>query len=281
MTLPFLKMNGLGNDFVVLDARRREIPLTPQAVKILADRRRGIGCDTLVLVTETSGADAAVTFFNADGSESAACGNASRCVANLVAAETGKSALILRTRDRDLFCRILPDGRVTVDMGEPKFDWQDIPLAERMDTRNLDIKLGPIDAPVLFGPSAVNMGNPHCLFFVKDVHAHDLEKIGPLIEAHPLFPERANISLVEVKAGDRIRQRVWERGVGITLACGTGACAAVAGAARRRLTGRHVLVELDGGILEIDWREENGHILMTGPAELNFRGEWPGEMAAP
>ena len=157
-------------------------------------------------------------------------------------------------------------------MGEPRLDWQDIPLAERMDTRTLDVKVGPIDAPVLFGPSAVNMGNPHCIFFVENADKHDLSKIGPMIEHHPLFPERANISLAQVKSKGEIRLRVWERGVGITLACGSAACATTVAAARRKLADRKVKIVLDGGPLDIEWCDDN-HVLMTGPTELNFTGE--------
>jgi diaminopimelate epimerase len=186
--------------------------------------------------------------------------------------ETKAASLTLSTKGGLVSCTRTGDGRVSVDMGEPKLDWQEIPLAERMDTRTLDVKVGPIDAPVLFGPSAVNMGNPHCIFFVENAEAHDLKKIGPMLEFHPLFPERANISLAQVKSKGEIRLRVWERGAGQTLACGTAACAATVAAARRRLSDRRVKVVLDGGPLDIEWREDN-HVLMTGPTELNFTGE--------
>jgi diaminopimelate epimerase len=282
MGTPFLKMNGLGNDFVVLDNRARPLVLTADAARKIADRREGVGCDQIILLDPgQTGADAAMRIWNSDGGEVEACGNATRCIAQLLAEETGRADLTIDTIAGRLLCSVLPNGRVTVDMGEPKFEWQDIPLAERMDTRNIDVKVGPIDAPVLFGPSAVNVGNPHCIFFVPDANAHDLAKIGPMLEYHPMFPERANISLAEVCDKGHIRLRVWERGAGLTRACGTAACASVAAAARKKLTDRKVDVELDGGTLSIEWRESDGHLLMTGPAALNFRGELPMDLRAP
>jgi diaminopimelate epimerase len=282
MGTPFLKMNGLGNDFVVLDTRVRALALSADAARQIADRRQGVGCDQIILLEPgKTGADATMRIWNADGGEVEACGNATRCIAQVLAKEVGRSELAIDTIAGRLLCTVLPDGRVTVDMGAPKFDWQDIPLAERMDTRNIDVKVGPIDAPVLFGPSAVNVGNPHCIFFVSDANAHDLGKLGPMLEYHPMFPERANISLAQVRDPSHIRLRVWERGAGLTRACGTAACASVAAAARKKLTGRKVAVELDGGTLTIDWRESDDHILMTGPAALNFRGELPMDLSVP
>ena len=273
MSVAFYKMNGLGNDFVVVDARARKLKLGAAAARRIGDRHRGVGFDQLLVIEPANGAgDFAMKIWNPDGSESGACGNGTRCVADLLLNETKKASLTIATKGGLLVCTRGADGRVTVDMGEPKFDWQDIPLSERMDTRTLDIKVGPIDAPVLFGPSAVNMGNPHCIFFVENAEGHDLAKIGPMIEHYPLFPERANISLAQVKSKGEIRLRVWERGVGITFACGSAACAAAVAAARRKMTDRRVNVLLDGGVLEIDWRDDN-HVLMTGPTELNFTGE--------
>jgi diaminopimelate epimerase len=273
MSVAFYKMNGLGNDFVVVDARARKLKLGATAARRIGDRHRGVGFDQLLVIETANGAgDFGLRIWNPDGSEAGACGNGTRCVADLLLSETKKASVTFATKGGLVACTRGADGRVTVDMGEPKLEWQDIPLAERMDTRTLDIKVGPIDAPVLFGPSAVNMGNPHCIFFVADAEAHDLAKIGPMLEYHPLFPERANISLAQVKSKGEIRLRVWERGTGLTLACGTAACAATVAAARRRLSERKVRVVLDGGPLDIDWREDN-HVSMTGPVELNFTGE--------
>ena len=275
MGVAFLKMNGLGNDFVVLDTRARAAKVGPSAARKIGDRHRGVGFDQLLVIEPgRGGADFVMKIWNPDGSESGACGNGTRCVADLLLNETKTSSLTISTKGGLLQCTRAADGRVTVDMGEPKFDWQDIPLAERMDTRTLDIKVGPIDAPVLFGPSAVNMGNPHCIFFVDNVDAHDLSKIGPMLEYHPLFPERANISLAQIKSRNEIRLRVWERGVGQTLACGSAACATAVAAARRRFADRQVRIVLDGGPLDINWRDDN-HVLMTGPTELNYSGELP------
>ena len=273
MSVAFYKMNGNGNDFVVVDARARKLKLDAEAARRIGDRHRGVGFDQLLVIEPADGAgDAVMRIWNPDGSEAGACGNGARCVADLLLNETKAATVTLATKGGLVACRRTDDGRVSVDMGEPKLEWQEIPLAERMDTRTIDVKVGPIDAPVLFGPSAVNMGNPHCIFFVANAGAHDLAKIGPMLEHHPLFPERANISLAQVKSKGEIRLRVWERGAGQTLACGTAACAATVAAARRRLTDRRVRVELDGGPLDIEWREDN-HVLMTGPTALNFTGE--------
>ena len=273
MGVTFLKMNGLGNDFVVVDARARKVRFSAEAARRIGDRHRGVGFDQLLSIETANGAgDAVMRIWNPDGSVAEACGNGTRCVADLLMTEMNTSAVTVSTAGGLLACTRGADGRVTVDMGEPKLEWQDIPLAERMDTRTLDIQMGPIDAPVLVGPSAVNMGNPHCIFFVADAEAHDLKKIGPMIEHHPLFPERANISLAQVKNKGEVRLRVWERGVGITQACGSAACATVVAAARKRLTDRQVRVGLDGGTLDILWRDDN-HVLMTGPTELNYTGE--------
>jgi diaminopimelate epimerase len=276
MDVPFLKMNGLGNDFVVIDARKHAVTVGPETARAIGDRHRGVGYDQLLVIGPAKkGADAEMRIWNADGEEVESCGNGTRCVASLVMAETGKDRMTLWTKGGLLECTREADGRITVDMGEPKLDWQDIPLAERMDTRTLDIKMGPIDAPVLFGPSAVNMGNPHCIFFVENADKHDLPKIGPMLEYHPLFPDRANITVAQIKSKSEIRARVWERGVGQTLACGTAACATAVAAARRRMADRKVRIVLDGGPLDIEWRESDNHVLMTGPAELSFTGTLP------
>lgn len=273
MGVAFYKMNGLGNDFVIIDARRSRVAFSAEAAQRIGDRHRGVGFDQLLSIEPSNGSgDAVVRIWNPDGSSAGACGNGSRCVGDLLLAESKKGSVSLSTPGGLIHCTREADGRVTVDMGEPKLEWQDIPLAERMDTRTLDIKVGPIDAPVLFGPSAVNMGNPHCIFFVENADGHDLKKIGPMLEHHPLFPDRANISLAQVKSRSEIRVRVWERSAGLTQACGSAACATAVAAARKRLTDRKVKIVLDGGALDIFWREDN-HVLMTGPTELNFTGE--------
>lgn len=273
MTIPFLKMHGLGNDFVVIDAREPLPPLEEAQIKALADRHRGIGCDQLIVIERPQGrGDAFVRFWNADGSESGACGNGSRCVAAYLMGESGRSQARLETVGGLLGCAIAGDGLIVVDMGRPRLDWQDIPLAERMDTRLIDVKIGPIDKPFLFGPAAVSMGNPHCVFFVDDVSAYDLAKLGPLIENYPLFPERTNVEFAQVRGPASIRLRVWERGVGITQACGSGACATLVAAVRRNLTSRRADVEVDGGVLGIEWRQTDDHVLMTGPVSAVFQG---------
>jgi len=282
MTVPFLKMHGLGNDFVVLDARAERLDLPPALLRAIADRRRGVGCDQIVVLEPPEeGGDARVRFWNSDGSEAGACGNGSRCVAALLMSESGQATARLETQGGLLGCRMQGDGLITVDMGRPRFDWQDIPLAERMDTRVLDVRLGPIDNPVLIGPTAVNVGNPHCIFFVQTIETHDLARFGPLIENHPLFPERVNVSLAQVTSRSSLRLKVWERGAGITQACGTAACASAVAAARLGHTGREVDVTLDGGVLAIQWRESDDHILMTGPVAVAFSGGLDLEMLAP
>jgi diaminopimelate epimerase len=273
MGISFYKMNGLGNDFVIIDARSQSVVFSAEAARRIGDRHRGVGFDQLISIERDGHEDdVRMRIWNPDGSPAGACGNGARCVGDLLLSQSGRTSVTLAAPGRLITCRREADGRVTVDMGEPKLDWQDIPLAERMDTRTLDIKVGPIDAPILFGPSAVNMGNPHCIFFVEDAATHELQKIGPMIEHHPLFPDRANISLAQVRSKSDIRLRVWERGAGLTQACGSAACASVVAAARKRLTERQVRVELDGGVLDILWRDDN-HVLMTGATELNFTGE--------
>lgn len=271
--LPFLKMNGLGNDFVIVDLRRKSGRMTPAAAQIIADRKEGVGCDQVITVEDRGGAFMGV--WNADGSEVEACGNAARCIGWLLMDEAGVEEAQFKTLAGLLRVERAGERRVTVDMGEPKFHWRQIPLSEQMDdTRFVDVKLGPIDNPVLWGPSAVNMGNPHCIFFVKDADAQALDRFGPLVENHPLFPERTNVGVAEVKGDHLIRLRVWERGAGITKACGTGACAALVAAHRRRLTARKATVMLDGGPLAIEWREDN-HVTMTGPVAFEFEGVLP------
>lgn len=289
MTAPlsFFKMNGLGNDFVVIDRRRAPVRLTREAVRRIADRESGIGCDQLIVLENTgSGADLFMRIYNAEGGEVSACGNATRCVAHLAMQETGRRDATIETRAGLLIARRGEASEmVSVDMGAPRLRWDEIPLAEEFrDTRAIELQVGPIDAPLLHSPGVVNMGNPHAVFFVGDVDAIDLARIGPLLEHHPIFPERANISLAQVTAPDGIRLKVWERGAGLTQACGTAACAALVASARRRLSGRQATVTLPGGPLLIEWRESDDHVLMTGPFALDGEGvigpELLGEVAA-
>ena len=271
----FRKMNGLGNDFVIFDLRADDYQLTETEAKKIASRARGIGCDQVITIEKPrKSAGTAIAFMgikNADGSPAGACGNAARCVASILFEETGKDRVEFETPSTSIRAHAVRD-LIAVDMGCPKFNWQDIPLAEQTDdTRFVDIKLGPIDAPVLWGPSAVNVGNPHCVFFVDDAEAQALDKFGPMIENHPIFPDRANVSVAEVRSQHSIRLRVWERGAGITKACGTAACAALVCASRRRLSARKATITLDGGDLAIEWRE-NDHIIMTGPVAHEFDG---------
>lgn len=273
--LPFVKMHGLGNDFVVLDARDNLLPLDRRAIERLADRRRGIGFDQMVTIERSGKADAFMRIHNADGGEVESCGNAARCVATLLMRETGKDRVSIDTlggwlnAQRDAALAADVEGLVTVDMGEPRFDWQAIPLARAMDTNSLDYSHAGFAAP-----GAVNVGNPHVVFFVTDMNAVPLEQIGPEIEHDPLFPQRINVEFAQVLAPDRIRMRVWERGVGITRACGTGACATLVATARRGLSARRADILLDGGVLTINWAADN-HIYMTGPATEAYRGVIP------
>jgi diaminopimelate epimerase len=281
-SLPFRKMNGLGNDFVVLDARARALSLSPDAVRAIADRKEGVGCDQLIALEPSPRADVFMRIWNADGGEVGACGNAARCVAALVAQEKGRRDVRIDTESGLFGATVNDDGSVTIDMGSPRFAWNEIPLAEPFhDTRRIELQVGPIDAPVLHSPSVVNVGNPHCIFFVEDTDGYDLARIGPMLEHHPLFPERANISLVQVMSPEHLNVRTWERGAGLTRACGTAACASAAAAARRDLAGRKVKVSLPGGDLKIEWRESDGHILMTGPYALDFEGTLPAALLQP
>jgi diaminopimelate epimerase len=268
-TRPFIKMHGLGNDFVVIDARGQPFALDAAGARAIADRRRGVGCDQLIVMEPplNGKADVFMRIHNADGGEVAACGNASRCVAALVMEESGTGRCIVETRAGLLQAEAVDRGRITVDMGMAGLSWQAIPLADEADTRCLDLSLGPLSGPV-----AVSIGNPHAVFFVEDAEAVELARLGPELEHHRMFPERANIGVAQLAGPDRLRVRVWERGVGLTRACGTGACAAAVAAHRRELTGRQVEVVLDGGPLAIEWRAD-GHVLMTGPVATSFTGE--------
>jgi len=280
-TIPFRKMNGLGNDFVVLDARAGGLRLTPEDACRISDPSRGIGCDQVIVLEPSQKADVFMRIFNADGSEVGACGNAARCVALLLAQETGRPQITIETGSDLLRADVESADRITIDMGAPRFAWNEIPLAEPFhDTTGIELQIGPIDAPVLHSPSVVNVGNPHAIFWVEDVDAHDLARFGPLLENHPVFPERANISLAQVRSRTALKLRTWERGAGLTKACGTAACAATVAAARKKLTDRQVTVELPGGSLFINWATD-GHISMCGPAELEFEGTLAPETLSP
>ena len=265
---PFTKMHGLGNDFVVIDARKRKLALGEAAVRAIADRHKGVGFDQLLVLekAKSKGADVFMRILNADGSEAEACGNGTRCVAELVMREKGKDHVTVETVAGLLAAESHGQGRVGVDMGVPRLAWREIPLARDCDTLNVPLTLGPLVVPV-----ATSMGNPHATFFVEDAEAIDLASLGPKLEHDPIFPERANIGVVQVLSPERLRFRVWERGAGITIACGSGACAALVAAARRGLAQRKAAVVLDGGTLEIEWRGD-GHVLMTGPVATSFTG---------
>ncbi|HUO23177.1 MAG TPA: diaminopimelate epimerase [Caulobacteraceae bacterium] len=274
MSRPFLKMNGAGNDFVVVEARRQ--PFAPNAaqVRAIADRRGASGCDQLIAIEPSGKADAFMRIWNADGGQVDACGNATRCIGWLLMRQRGTDHVTLETNAGLIAVRAAGDPyQVTVDMGEPRLGWDQIPLAEEMDTRGIELQVGPIDAPLLHTPGCVSMGNPHVVFFTPDAEAAPVTQVGPMIEHHRLFPEGVNVGFAQIKAKDRIRLRVWERGAGLTKACGTGACAALVAAHRRGLTGRKAVVEMDGGDLTIDWRESDGHVLMTGPVAVEFEGQ--------
>ncbi len=258
--LPFLKMHGAGNDFVVIDARRGARAPTAAEVRAIGDRHRGVGFDQLAVIGPGRGVDADLTFWNADGSLSDACGNATRCVASLLMEEAGTRRIALRT-GRGVLHGVRDAGLVSVNMGPPVLDWREIPLAE-------DVALDAL--PIDGAPSAVGMGNPHCVFFVEDAEAVDLPAFGPTIEHHPLYPERTNVEIVQVLDRQTLRQRTWERGAGETLACGSGACAVVVAASRRGLTGRRVSIRLDGGTLGLDWRDDG--VWMSGPVAHVFSG---------
>lgn len=299
MGRPFLKMNGAGNDFVVVNAL--ETPFTPTAeqARAIADRATGQGCDQLIAIEPSDRADAFMRVWNADGGVVETCGNALRCVGQVLLQATGKDRVVIDTAAGPTVAmlakppgrpRVLPSAsprtgsgsggpegpttaaHVTVDMGRPWLAWDEIPLAEEMDTRGIELQVGPIDAPLVHTPGAVSMGNPHVVFFTDRLDDAFVRGTGSLIERHPLFPEGVNVGFAQVLAPDHIRLRVWERGAGLTRACGTGACAALVACARRGLTGRSAAVDVDGGRLLIDWDEATDHVFMTGPVELERTG---------
>lgn len=266
-------MHGLGNDFVVLDARAGDLRLTPKSAKAIADRRFGIGCDQIMIIEKAkNGGDAYLAIRNSDGGVVESCGNGSRCVASVLLNETGKDKLSLETLGGPIVATRADHGLISIDMGPAREAWQDIPLSQSADTLHLGIGEGSLQDPV-----AVNVGNPHAVFFVSDVTAIDLATLGPKLEQHPLFPQRTNVEAVQVLSRTHVRMRVWERGVGITLACGTGACATLVAAARRGLTERKATVTVDGGDLIVEWRND-GHVIMTGPVAETARGTIDGSL---
>jgi len=275
--IPFIKMHGLGNDFVVVDDRTAGYCLGATEAHIIGDRRTGIGFDQLLILEKpvNGRADVFMRIRNPDGSEAEACGNGTRCVAAKVMEEVGTEAVTIETIAGLLPARMEADGRFTVDMGPANTDWDSIPLAHETDTLMVDVGAGPLQ-----GATAANIGNPHAVFFVGDAEAVPLEDLGPQLEHDPMFPERANIEAATVIGDNRVRMRVWERGAGITRACGSGACATAVAAHRRGLTDRIVDVELDGGLLSIEWREEDSHVLMTGPVAVSFHGHIDGSLFA-
>lgn len=259
--LPFLKMHGAGNDFVVIDQRGQGGLVTADLARAVGDRHMGVGFDQLVTIDNDAQADARLVFWNSDGSQAGACGNATRCVARLLMDETGREALTLRTERGLLRAERTASGLIRVNMGQPQLDWSEVPLAQATETLHL---------PLTGDPAAVGMGNPHCIFFVPDAEAVDLTGRGAALEHDPLFPERTNVEFASVIGPDHLRMRVWERGAGVTLACGSGTCATAVAAARRGLTGRQVTVEVDGGTLQVDWAEDG--VWLTGPTAHVFSG---------
>jgi diaminopimelate epimerase len=272
----FVKMNGVGNKIVVVDLRRQAAKIEPEEARAAAEPG-GVAYDQLMALypPRTPGTDAFIRIYNNDGSEAGACGNGMRCVADIISKQSGKNSLTFETTSGLLNCWKGEGGLFTVDMGAPRFKWNEIPLAEEFrDTRQIELQIGPIDKPVLYSPSVVNMGNPHAIFWVDDVNAYDLARLGPLLENHPIFPERANITLANIVSRDHIVIRTWERGAGLTKACGSAACAVAVAAARFKRANRKMNVTLPGGDLMIEWRESDDHVLMTGPVEFEFEGRF-------
>jgi diaminopimelate epimerase len=272
ITRPFVKMNGAGNDFVVVNALETPFRPTEDQVRALADRATGEGFDQLIAIEPSETADAFMRVWNADGAMVETCGNALRCVGWLLMQADGADRAVIDTAAGPTTATRAGDHRVTVDMGRPRLDWDQVPLAEEMDTRGIELQIGPIDTPVLHTPGAVSMGNPHVVFFTDRQDDGFVTGSGSLVEHHPLFPEGVNVGFAHVLDRDRIRLRVWERGAGLTKACGTGACAALVATARRGLTDRRATVVVDGGELVIDWDEASDHVLMTGPVEIERTG---------
>lgn len=263
-------MHGLGNDFVVFDARKQDVALDDETARAIADRRFGIGCDQVIVIAPGNRKyDAVMRIWNADGGNVESCGNAARCVARLLMDETKRDTIRLDTIGGELVCRDAGNGLVAVDMGAPRLMWNEVPLAKATDTNMFHLNVDGTNHIA----SAVSVGNPHVVLFVEDAESAPVAALGERIENHPMFPERTNVEFASISGRNRVRMRVWERGVGVTSACGTGACATAVAAFRRGLTGRRVEIMLDGGVLKIELREENEHIVMTGPTSLVFTGE--------
>ncbi len=279
MSRTFLKMNGLGNDFVVIETASQAFEPTPEEIRAIAKRGDGgIGCDQVIAIDppKAAGANAYVRFWNSDGDEIGACGNGTRCVAWLLMQSSGKDAVAFDTSAGRLSGVAAGEKRVTVDMGPPALDWTQIPLSEEMNTERVELQVGPIDAPLVHTPVCVSMGNPHVVFFVDAPVSDEFATgTGSLVEHHPLFPEGVNVGFAHIAARDHIQLKVWERGAGLTSACGTGACAAQVAAVRRGLTDRKAQVEFESGSLVIEWRESDGHVIMTGPVSMDFTGKLP------
>jgi len=274
-------MNGLGNEIVIVDLRRAPAPIAAEEARAAAKREPYDQLMALYPSRAGPATEAFVRIYNNDGSEAGACGNGMRCVASLVSGATGRAAMTFETAAGLIACWRRDNGLFTVDMGRPRFRWDEIPLAEEFaDTRAIELEIGPRGAPILHSPAVVNMGNPHAIFWVDDPGAFDLGKIGPLLEHHPMFPERANITLAATPSRDRIVIRTWERGAGLTKACGSAACAAAVAAARLERTGREVTVTLPGGDLAIEWRARDDHVLMTGPVEYERQGRFDADLFA-
>ena len=278
--LHFRKMNGLGNDFVVFDARRRPVVMDQARARAIADRRTGIGCDQLIVLEPSARADVTMRIWNNEGGEVESCGNATRCIADILFDEKKSTRATIDTKGGFLVAEKGGDKLVTVDMGLPRFDWQDIPLSEKFhDTRYIDLHVGPVDAPLIDRPSVVNVGNPHCIFWVRDLDVVDLAKVGPMLEHHPLFPKRANITLARIDDRGHVVIRVWERGAGLTKACGTAACAVMAAGHRLKRLDARATITLPGGDLFMAIRESDGHVIMTGPVAYEFEGDLPPHLA--
>ena len=274
--VPFAKMNGLGNEIIVADMRGSSARVSPAAaVALNGDPATKFDQIMAIHDPHTPGTDYFVEILNSDGSRALACGNGMRCVVQALGAETGRKLFTFETVAGILNAEEHADGSISVDMGMPRFRWDEIPLAEEFrDTRAIELQIGPIDAPVLHSPSVASMGNPHAVFWVdRDVWSYDLDRFGPLLENHPIFPERANISIVQVVSRDELIMRTWERGAGLTKACGSAACAAAVSAARTGRTERSVRITQPGGSLRVEWRDDD-HVVMTGPAEWEFSGSF-------
>jgi diaminopimelate epimerase len=279
---PFAKMNGLGNEIIVADMRGRPDRVAPvAALALAADPATRFDQIMAIHDSRTPGTAWFVDILNSDGSGAQACGNGMRCVVQALAAETGQKLFTFETVAGILNAEEHPDGLISVDMGTPKFGWRDIPLAEEFrDTRAIELQAGPIDAPVLHSPSVVSMGNPHAIFWVDaDAWTYELDRIGPLLENHPIFPERANITIAQVTSRNAMTIRTWERGAGLTKACGSAACAAAVAGARTGRTGRSVELTAPGGLLRVTWRDDD-HVVLTGPAEWEFSGEFDPQTGA-